>query len=266
MKALLCILFILLLSQAITGQKIKLIKMPSQLYAGGQCVEEGRLCGLYWVRNNNTFLFIEGGNGFIKSAGTGTWKAQLETSYEENVFHSDTIVYFKFKPSPDLRLLKGIIDYHSETTGSPDSIYVEGLLKLENGEPAEIMDVSLNQKKVAMTDTFGFFKFRIPFSKVTKQLKIHYNSFMKNYPVYLDLNLNHNYHRVNMVLPSLGDNPFIPIEDDRTDLKFLHKPHQLGLYVPPQKKDFLLQLLKDAEKNQPLFKHYFIWLRNELNK
>ena len=237
------------------------------LYSGGNCSEGGSLCGFYWLRKDHSFLFVQGFQGYITSAGIGNWSYGKAYYVEDKkTVVQDSTFQFNFTKLPGLYLFNGNIDYHAETKGSTDSIYVEGWLKGTDGRPVGTATVAFSNGWGTLADTTGHFKLSISFLKATGTIKI-IKTYFGYYPTTIDLQPNYNYYRLNVTVPFLGDKPFIPVEEgDSIKLKYGVIKKGSGIQAAPEKVPYLFQLLSEAEKNQPLLKNYFVWLKAELNK
>jgi hypothetical protein len=227
-------------------------KIPLGVYSGNG--------GLWYIKNDSSFVFIAVENDFIKTAGVGKWS-----------YRKDSIFTFWFDNSINsLLLYNNKVEYHSETKYSFDTMYLSGRAMGTDGKPCSFMSIKFaGTKYVFATNKEGYFNVKNHISHGFKAITFIKRIPPEYYPVTFELSPTNNVHIVNITIPFLDSSALIPKENnEKVEIPYTKRRPRSSWSIGyiPGKEPELRKLLIAAQTKQPLHKRYFAELLRRIKE
>jgi hypothetical protein len=257
MKKVIFLNLFVLIALITNGQKGKVEKSIVGVFTGGNCYENNKYCGFWYLKADSSFIFITGKNQFANVAGTGKWKLSTK---------EDSTFIFTFDTSVYLLQPKAKISYEASTKFSHDSLYFHVNIVDETGKPGSFTSIKTGSK-VGYADKNGRADFAVFNEK--KNNKLTFSCVGCNYAdITIPVLPTGNYHSLSVTMSSVDSTTLSVISSgESVKISFTYKSNRrndLYLTYRPEKKNELVSYIKNGINNQTMYKTYLGYLLDKI--
>jgi hypothetical protein len=216
-------------------------------YLGGICQDESSLCGVWYLKKDSSFLYIQtGSDSIIRVLGIGTWSAP-----------NDSSIRFSFQNLKELQLLGLEIEYHGSTGKSYDTSYLSITVKgADRLKPFQLKTISFSEiTKTTRTNKAGICNINFHRKEKVTYFTI-LNRSENYYPVKVSLLPNVNVHEINITVPKIDALSCFYIEEFSVGFSITSKKIMgpVSIKKISDKNDEFLSALNKAKEKQPLLR------------
>lgn len=234
------------------GQVFSQKSIKEGVYKGGICVDEA-ICGYWFIKTNQTFVFCDFEDNNLKNFGSGSWSLA-----------EDSIVHFIFSETKIPILEETTVKYTSETKRPFDSIYISGKITTNTDKSVSYSSIIVNNAYQTVSNSEGQFRMVLPRTVLLNNLIV-LNKIQGFKPFEVALNKNNNHHNLILNMPVLNSikynwvynpNPLLvaPLSRSLVELKISYsnkKNINASISFLEEDKSWMMNMLLQSKKSQP---------------